>query len=93
MISIEPSYLKIIVAILTQYPYTFYVFGSRAKGTAKKYSDLDLCFKDQIPTRIIAEIEEKFIESDLPFTVELVDWNQCSADFKKLIAKDLVKIE
>lgn len=77
---------------MSPYPYTFYVFGSRVKGNVKKFSDLDLCFKDKIPSYVITEIETQFIESDLPFSVELVDWNQCSDDFKKIIKKDFVKL-
>lgn len=88
----QQDYWRIVKNILVNYPYTFYAFGSRVKGTAKKYSDLDLCYKEKIPAYTIVEIEEKFIESDLPFRVELIDWNLCDKDFQNLIAKDLVKI-
>ncbi|MBM3886907.1 nucleotidyltransferase domain-containing protein [Candidatus Dependentiae bacterium] len=89
---IDPKHYSIVQAILASYPYTFYVFGSRAKDTARPLSDLDLCYKDSIPISIIAHIEEQFEESDLPFTVDLINWNTCSDDFKKLIEKDLVPI-
>jgi hypothetical protein len=45
----ETRHQEIIRAILSKYPYKFYVYGSRVKNQAKKYSDLDLCFYDKIP--------------------------------------------
>ena len=44
---------KIIENLLEKYPYTFYAFGSRAKKTSKKFSDLDLCYLEKIPDNII----------------------------------------
>lgn len=90
MIFLEEKHLKIVKEILLKYPYTFYVFGSRAKGNPRKLSDLDLCFFEDIPWNIRAHIDEDFEESDLPFKVDIVDWNLCSDDFKKMIKKDLI---
>jgi len=92
MLDIDEKHWAIVKAILSQYNYIFYAFGSRAKKTAKKLSDLDLCYKENLPAKILSEIEEKFEESDLPFKVELVDWNECSPNFQKLIAKDMVAV-
>ncbi|CAG8852651.1 40015_t:CDS:1, partial [Gigaspora margarita] len=47
---------EILKKILSKYPYQFYAYGSRVKGTARKFSDLDLCYQEQIPTRDITEI-------------------------------------
>ena len=89
---IAPHQYAIIQDILSQYPYTFYAFGSRAKNKARPLSDLDLCYKEAIPMKVIIEIEEHFEESDLPFKVDIINWNTCSADFKKLIEPDLVPL-
>ena len=62
---------KILAQILNKYPYSFYAYGSRVKGTAKKYSDLDLCYRDDIPDEVIYHVKEELEESDLPFIVEL----------------------
>lgn len=77
---------------MKKYPFTFYAFGSRVKKSAKKFSDLDLCYKEVIPDAVIAKIEEEFIESDLPFKVDLINWKNCSPDFQKLIEKDLIPL-
>jgi len=88
MVHIEPRHLIIIQSILAPYPYTFYVFGSRATGKARPLSDLDICYLDSIPPRTIQKIEAAFEDSDLPYTVDLVDWNACDTTFKKNIAKN-----
>ena len=92
MIQIEQRHLEIVNTVLSKYPYDFYAFGSRAKGSPKRFSDLDLCFFDHIPWNIQAHIEEDFEESDLPYKVDLVDWNICDETFQNLIKKDLVLI-
>jgi len=93
MIIMEPRHLKIVKDILSDYPYTFYAFGSRARGNPKFLSDLDLCFFESIPSSILFRIEESFEESDLPYKVDLVDWNKCSEEFKNMIKKDLVPLD
>ena len=64
---------KILTQILSKYPYHFYAYGSRVKGTARKYSDLDLCYQEEIPSYVLVKIENELEESDLPFIVELVN--------------------
>ncbi len=91
-IHLQPKELQIVKDILNKYPYKFYAFGSRVTGKQKKFSDLDLCYKEQIPLAVVAEIEAGFAESDLPFKVDLVNWDNCSDDFRQLITKDLVSI-
>ena len=83
----------IVREILSKYPYQFFAFGSRVKGTYKKFSDLDLVYKDDIPLNVVSHIEEDFEESDLPFTVDLVDWRHCSEDFRRLIESTMEKIQ
>jgi predicted nucleotidyltransferase len=73
MLQLEVRHQKIIQQILSKYPYKFYAYGSRVKGTARKLSDLDLCYQEKIPDATAFKIEEEFKESDLPFIVELVD--------------------
>ena len=73
MLQLETRHQKIIQQILSNYPYKFYAYGSRVKGNARKYSDLDICYQEDIPDAIAFQIEEEFKESDLPFVVELVN--------------------
>ncbi len=89
----EARHEKIVMDILKKYPFTFYAFGSRARGTANKFSDLDLCFMDTIPLHIQSAIKEDFQESHLPFEVDLVDWNMCDESFRKTIEQELIAVQ
>lgn len=90
---IEPRHELIVLQILKKYPFTFYAFGSRAKGKPKKFSDLDLCFIENIPGNVLSHIDEDFEESDLPYKVDVINWNSCDESFKNLIRGDLLLIQ
>lgn len=92
MIQIELQDYQILQKILSKCPYQFYAYGSRAKGTARKFSDLDLCYRDNIPDEVVYQIKEELEESDLPFIVELVNWKQMRPQFQELIRRDLKAI-
>lgn len=89
----DDRHLVIVKDILKKYPYTFYAFGSRVRGTEKKLSDLDLCFIEDIPGNIRSHIDEDFENSDLPYKVDVVDWHACDENFKSLIRTDLTIIQ
>lgn len=93
MIYVEERHLKMIKDILSAYSYTFYVYGSRAKGTHRPTSDLDICFIEPIPFNVQAHIDEDFEESDLPFVVDVSDFNLMTQEFQDLIRKDLVLLQ
>ena len=69
-------------------------FGSRVKGTAKPYSDLDLAILGDQPLPLSArsDLAEAFTESDLPFKVDLVDWATTGARFRKVIEGERVVV-
>jgi uncharacterized protein len=93
MIYIEQRHLTIVQSILAQYPYTFYAFGSRTQGKQRKFSDLDVCFTEDIPWSIRAHIDDDFEQSELPFSIDIVDWQICNESFRRLIIKDLRLIQ
>ena len=74
---------------------TVWVFGSRATGRAKTFSDLDLCFKAPQPMSLdrISAMAEDFAESDLPWKVDIVDWWSISERFREIIARDQVLLQ
>ena len=67
-------------------------FGSRATWTAKDYSDLDLAVlgDEPLPLDVTSALVESFVESDLPFKVDVVDWASASESFRRVIEKDYV---
>ncbi|MBI5416465.1 restriction endonuclease subunit S, partial [Candidatus Poribacteria bacterium] len=94
MIDVSPYQLEIINNILEKHVPECEVraFGSRATWTAKDYSDLDLVIvgKKKLPDKTIYALEEDFQESDLPFRVDVLDWNTISPEFRKVIEKGYV---
>ena len=73
MIDLEKKHQEIIHNILSKYLYKFYAYGSRVKGTARKLSDLDICYYDNVAGYEVEEIRELLEKSDLSFIVEIVN--------------------
>lgn len=96
MIDLSERQIQQVKDILkAQLPNTaVWVFGSRIKGTANTYSDLDLALITTQPLTIRqqTELELAFSESDLPFKVDLVDWASCSEAFKQIILQRYEKL-
>ena len=91
MINISEGEMEIVMGILNAYVPKDKVlcFGSRIANNYRKYSDLDIVIKskEEIPLSKLSELEEAFQEADLPFRVDVVDWNRISDEFKKIIEK------
>lgn len=71
-----------------------YLFGSRAKGGHRPFSDIDLCVVSvaAIPDEVMGSVKEAFQASRIPFKVDVVDFHQISKEFRSLIAKDWIQI-
>ncbi len=80
---------SIIKVHATDQPYRVVLFGSRAKGTAKKYSDVDLALvgKRRMAADTAAALAEALEDSDLPYTVDVVDFNQAQPTLRQQIEK------
>lgn len=53
---------------------TVKVYGSRARGNARRNSDIDLVVYPPIRSSQMARLIDAFEESDLPFSVDLTSW-------------------
>lgn len=62
-----------------------FLFGSRARGTFKPTSDVDIALKGAITIRLIAKIKAEFAESNLPFFVDIVDYSKADNALKNEI--------
>ena len=83
--------IDILRTILKDYDQV-YVFGSRAKGTQRPFSDLDICLKSDISDYEYELLKQKFEESDLPFTVDIIQYNKIDNSFKKRIDQELIPL-
>ena len=70
-------------------------FGSRVKGTAKSYSDLDLVVMGdgELPVRTMNRLVESFQESELAIRVDVLDWSTISPAFQQVIGKKYVVVK
>jgi uncharacterized protein len=96
MLDLKPHELETVRNILNRFvpEAEIIVFGSRIHGTAKPWSDLDLAIKadSSLDWKLLEEIKEAFQESELPFRVDLLDWNEITVAFRKAIEKSGLKI-
>lgn len=95
-IELSVEQLGIVQDILRQHvpEREVWAFGSRAKHTAKKFSDLDLAVMGDAPLGLPlqAALNEAFQESALPFKVDLVDWASITPVFRAVIERDRVRV-
>lgn len=91
----EGELVRAILARLLPPDVTVSVFGSRACGTAKPWSDLDLAItgKQPISLVLLAELAEAFDESALPWKVDLVDRTTVDPAFGRIIDQSSVPLD
>ena len=96
-IDIRPDLWLIVHDILQKHvPHCeVWAFGSRAKGTAKPYSDLDLAVISPQPLGLLlsASLSEDFSESDLQWKVDVLDWATTSPSFKAIVEQQRVVVQ
>ena len=100
MFGLEDRHLDFVLSVLkrniSDVDAKFYIFGSRVKGTNKKYSDIDIAIDlngKKLDTSILGKILIEFQDSTLPYEVDVVDLNSIDEDFRNLIKKDLVLLQ
>ena len=103
-INLEPTKIKlspkdleevrnILKGLIPEYPV--WAFGSRVRGNAKQYSDLDLVVitTEPLPLSMAADLNDAFDESDLIFKVDIVDWATTSDTFRRIIEAEKVILQ
>lgn len=97
MLDVSPAELGIVRAILRKHvpDHEVWAFGSRIKGTARRYSDFDLAVMTDQPlsVAIMGAMQEDFSESDLPFRVDILDWAATQDSFRCVVESDRVLVQ
>ena len=95
---LEKRHLDFILQVLQknipQEDAKFYIFGSRAKGNYKEYSDIDIAVKlgkETLSADVLGKILIEFSDSTLPYEVDIVDLNAIDDKFKNLIKDSLIE--
>jgi predicted nucleotidyltransferase len=96
-IDLQPDHRRLVLNILrANLPLStkVWVFGSRATGRARRYSDLDLAIDASRPMKLdeIARLTEAFSDSDLPYRVDLVDWHDIDDRWRQMIVVERVAL-
>jgi predicted nucleotidyltransferase len=96
-LELQTGELEIVRAILQRHlpEREVWAFGSRVKGKAKTFSDLDLAVLGEQPLSLstLAELAEEFSESNLPYNVDIVDWATTSERFREIIRQEFVAVQ
>lgn len=98
MFGLEDRHLNFIKETLKKYvpnpDAKFYIFGSRAKGKYREYSDVDIAIDSPDLTSIIkSKLELEFENSTFPYEVDIVDLNNIKENFKNQIQNDLILLQ
>jgi type I restriction enzyme S subunit len=90
----EDKIKEIIFKFLDPKRYQVFIFGSRATGKAKKYSDYDIGIwgKKPVPLSVLSALEEALDESDLPYKVDVVDFSLVPKKFKEVALSEIKKL-
>ena len=89
---IDQAYQKKIIGILsTLFPSAeIYLFGSRARGTQSQWSDIDIALKEEkkISRTGIDEAISMLQASNIPYKIEIVDFNAVTQDMRSSIVDE-----
>jgi len=89
MIAASQLEMDIVRKIIEKYvpDCTVLAFGSRFKQTHNDASDLDLAIvcEERLSIFTLAHIKEDFMESDIPYKVDVLDYHAVSDSFRKII--------
>ncbi len=84
---------QIVLKHIDDKKYEVFLFGSRAFGNAKPYSDIDVgvMSDSKLSSITIANIETELEESIVPYKVEIVDFSRVDSNFKHYALTKIVK--
>ena len=96
-VDIRPDHLGTVQDILRSHlpsGVEVWVFGSRANWTTTDSSDLDLAVAGpaKLDYQVIADLEIAFEESNLPYSIDVVDLNAVSPEFKGIVDSQKVPL-
>ena len=91
---LKSEHLKILTDIFQSYcpRAEVYAYGSRLNGNAHAGSDLDLAIKFNVEGKYLFELKELISESNIPFLVDIHEYNNLPENFQQEISKNFVVI-
>lgn len=73
-----------------------WIFGSRARGDYKKFSDIDILFSlsegKKLPQGFLSQIKENLDNSSLPYKVDIVDIKELAQSYQSFVDADKIEL-
>ena len=84
----------VIEPLSTQHHAQVWVFGSRARGQQRPFSDLDILVDSESPLEpaLLGEIRAALEESNLPIKVDLVELNTLADAYRDQVLGERVRV-
>lgn len=81
---------SILHRVVGSLPVRIFLFGSRALGTSRAASDIDLALlaEGPIPPDLIARLRDEFEESTIPYSVDILDLSQVTGAFREKVLRE-----
>lgn len=95
MLDVKKKHLEELERIFGEYcpNAEIWAFGSRIKNESHSGSDLDLVVKSfHEAHKTVSELRELLNDSDIPFLIDIMDFEKISKSFQCEILKDYVRI-
>lgn len=92
---IKPEHLKMLTDIFDSYcpDAEIWAYGSRVNGDAHDGSDLDLTVKTfNSDNKDIPTLKRVLSESNIPFLIDIIEFDTLPPTFQKEITKNYIKI-
>ncbi len=90
----ELAYLdKAVITPLKMLGATVYIFGSRARGDHRRFSDVDILVDSLADlSSTISSIIEEMEESNFPYKIDLVDDRSVADSYRSSIYRDRITL-
>ena len=72
-----------------------WIFGSRARGDHKKFSDIDILVEshDKNINSLLSSIREKFEEGNFPYKIDLLLIEDLAQSYKDSVLEDRIRLK
>lgn len=85
-----------IIQPLKKYQAKVYLFGSRANGKFKKFSDIDILYISEVsqpvPASAISQIILDIEESDFAYKVDLVSSKELAVSYQENVNREKIEL-
>ncbi len=81
---------EIVLHGLRGYPGKVYLYGSQAKGVARRTSDIDIAIwpEHPLPDGLLSDIRQALEDSRILASVDLVDLSNSDPEFRQRVIKE-----